>query len=619
MTKTPDRTDPPSASARPPKLVLGALSLLLVMASQALSASVISGTVLDAQNGLKLSSMVVAAYTPVGSAVRPTATTDSAGRYQLSLPSGDYRLLAYDPNQVYATAFAGNAGSFDTSPTINSDQNGYDFELTRGGVASGSVTANGPVGNTTVAAYNLDGTRRGFVRVSSSGAYSILLPPGEYKLAAYDDNQFYATEFFSAEPDFELANVVAIQAQRAATGVNFHFAQAARIAGTVLKADAPIPLPNITVSAYTANGSPVATATTDSSGQFVLVVPAGTFRIVAADRSMVYATAFFGGAASFEESVPVRVESGELRSSVQIQAELGGFVSGHVASVDTTSLCCITVVAYNPSGRPRASTRTNQDGDYRLILPPGQFRIGAYDERLIYAPRFYAMSDTFQKAAPVAVQPSETASNVSLLLDRAARFSGVVVDRSSGAPVGSISVAAYDHDGNLVASASTSASGGYALAVPAGEYKLLAFDPSLRFVTAYAEGAASYEQTPSFSVDAGSAHALDFALSRGTLISGTVIDTAGTSLSGIEVAALDPSGNRISTAVSDGGQFHVVLVAGNYKLLAVDPAKRYKAMFFDLASTLSDATTVTVTGTGVFPSNLTFTLSPLYRRRAARH
>jgi 5-hydroxyisourate hydrolase-like protein (transthyretin family) len=617
MTKPTDRTDPSSASARPPKFVLGALSVLLVVASQALSASVINGTVLDAQNGMKLSSMVVAAYTLDGSEL-VEATTDSAGHYQLSLPSGDYRLLAYDPNQVYATAFAGNAGSFDTSPAINSDQNGYDFALLPGGVAVGSVTANGPVGNPTVAAYNLDGTRRGFVQVSSSGAYSILLPPGEYKLAAYDDTQFYATEFFSAQPDFETANVVAIQGQRAATGINFHLAQAARIAGTVLNAEAPTPLPNMTVTAYTVDGSAVATATTDSSGRFVLVVPAGTFRIVAADPSMVYATAFFGGAASFEESVPVKVESGELRTAVQIQAEPAGFVSGHVASPDTTSLCCITVVAYNPNGRPRASTRTDQNGDYRLVLPPGEFRIGAYDERLIYAPRFYAMSDTFQNASPVTVQRSETVSNVSFLMDRAARFSGVVVD-SSGAPVGSISVAAYDRDGNVVASASTSAAGGYALAVPAGEYKVLAFDTSLRFVTAYAEGAASYEQTPSFSVEAGSAHGLDFALSRGTLISGTVIDTAGIALSGIEVAVLDPSGNRISTAVSDGGHFHVVLAAGNYKLLAFDPAKHYKAMFFDLASTLSDATTVTVTGTGVFPSNLTFTLFSSARRRAARH
>src|SRR5688572_30538662 len=132
----------------------------------AANAATVSGTVTSAATGNALSGMVVAAYDPAGN-LAGTAITDATGLYVLSLPAGQYRLLAYDPAGVYATMFDANAESFETSPvtTLGAvDTVRRDFSLVAGGTVSGSVAVTGgaPLADAVVEAYNLSGTRRGF-------------------------------------------------------------------------------------------------------------------------------------------------------------------------------------------------------------------------------------------------------------------------------------------------------------------------------------------------------------------------------------------------------------------------------------------------------------------------
>jgi len=144
--------------------------------------------VTDAASGGRLSSMVVRAYTAAGLDVSAT-TSDSAGRYTLGLPQGDYRILAYDQNGVYATSFGPNADSFETAPILHltaTDVANYNFALPVGGSISGAVTAaGGSVSQAVVAVYNLSGTRRGFTAADSSGNYSIVVPPGTLRCSPF--------------------------------------------------------------------------------------------------------------------------------------------------------------------------------------------------------------------------------------------------------------------------------------------------------------------------------------------------------------------------------------------------------------------------------------------------
>ena len=62
----------------------------------------------------------------------------------------------------------------------------------------------------TVAAYNEDGSRRGFTMTGSAGSYTLVLPPGTYRVAAYDETAVYAVQFFRDRNSFETADRITI-------------------------------------------------------------------------------------------------------------------------------------------------------------------------------------------------------------------------------------------------------------------------------------------------------------------------------------------------------------------------------------------------------------------------
>src|SRR5687767_1005660 len=197
-------------------------------------AGTITGTIRSAESGLPLGSKVVAAYDTTGT-LRGTATSDATGLYVLTLPAGSYRVLAYDPAGVYATMFDANAESFETSPvtTVGAvDTVRRDFSLVAGGTVSGSVAVTGgaPLADAVVEAYNLSGTRRGFTTANAQGLFSMVLPPGDYKILAYDPSARYGFSFFRDAVAFPEATPVTVRAAQD-SGVTFRLAVAGRITG----------------------------------------------------------------------------------------------------------------------------------------------------------------------------------------------------------------------------------------------------------------------------------------------------------------------------------------------------------------------------------------------------
>ena len=189
------------------------LVLFLLLATSA-GAATISGTV--SHDGSPLASMTVAAYTTAGE-LQTSATTNASGAYSLTVPAGAYHVLAFDAAGVFATSYYNDAESFETSATltVTSSQNltNINFVLPRAGFVVGHVTsASGTsLANMTVAAYNLSGTRRGFTKTDASGNYTLSLPAGSYKIAAYDEALQYATTFFADVASFDAAAIVSIE------------------------------------------------------------------------------------------------------------------------------------------------------------------------------------------------------------------------------------------------------------------------------------------------------------------------------------------------------------------------------------------------------------------------
>ena len=101
-------------------------------------------------------------------------------------------------------------------------------------------------------------------------------------------------------------------------------------------------------------------------------------------------------------------------------------------------------------------------------------------------------------------------------------------------------------------------------------------------------------------------------------MSGTVVDPSLLGISGIQVDALDLSGNRVASATTVGGTFDLMLKPNTYKLLANDPLQRFRPLFFNSAASLGAAAPVVVQANGVMVP-LTFILARAERRHAAPH
>jgi hypothetical protein len=590
---------------------------LMLLAASA-SAAGITGTV-TSEPGAPLSGMTVAIYAIDGT-LAASGTTGANGTYNITLPAGSYRALAYDPAGAYATSFYDEAESFETSATLRvttTPLSNIDFQLVHAGFAAGRVTSTtgAALQNMTVAAYNLSGTRRGFTTTNAAGSFTLVLPPGSYKIAAYDDALKYAKTFFADAASFGAANVVAIAAAESTTA-NLRLTLAATVSGSVTDRATAATLAGMRVTAYASDGSIAGRALTGSDGRFAFAVRPGSIRVVVDDPSGIYATLYLPDAESFSAEAAVSAAAGQTmtaNASLVRAAHIEGTISDRATGAP---LAGITATAYNADGSTRSFATTSASGAYSIVVPPGDYRAGASDDALVYLPQFYANALAFGAAT---VEHAITSiGGIDFALVKGARVAGQVTAAASQQPLGGITVGVYDIAGHLLQSAVTDASGRYALLRESGTVKLLAFDPALQFANAYYLDATSFAASPAVPLAEGDAVTADFAMSAAGRVNGGVMDAASTApVAGIELFAYDASFNAVAETISDAnGAFRLALPPGTYTLAAADPAQRYES------TTLAQPVTVAA-GEDVGPVQIRLTVAkPLPvppRRRAARH
>lgn len=496
--------------------------VVLLLVSAAASAATLSGTVRSARTGAPLPSMSVAAYTPAGELVS-TATTNFLGQYQLVVVAGNYRLLAYDPLGFYATSFYDEASSFETSRILTVSVlsiPGIDFALVEGGRAAGQVIAQEsglPLQGIVVAAYNLDGTRRGFVETDVSGRYLIVLPPGDFKLAAYDETLVHLPEFHRDVRSFEQASLVPITAGQTASGMDFTLDLAVRITGRTYEAATGAGLGFMVIRAYDEANQVAGEVYSDAAGSYLLLVPRGRYRFVGFDARGEYATSFHPGADSFESSWLVALAPGDL-AGVDFAMPLAGRIFGVVTTSSGSPLSGMVVAAYNPNGSLRGFVRTDANGEYGIVLPPGDFRLAAYDDGLVYAKIFHSGHLSFSTADVLQLVERQEIRPIDFALDVAARLSGTVRNRADGTPLTGITVAVYEPTGYLVQTTTTATDGAYVHSVHPSSFKLIAWDGFGRFRTSFYREALDFESALVVGPLSGqTVGGLDFVLDEQTL------------------------------------------------------------------------------------------------------
>lgn len=489
------------------------------------------------------------------------------------------------------------------------------------GTIAGTVTTSGsPLAGMTVAAYSTAGILQASGPTTATGSYALTVPAGAYRLLAYDPNGIYATSFFDKASSFETSASVAVASSTLT--INFSLVLAGHIAGRVTASVSAIPLANITVAAYNLDGTRRAFTSTDASGHYDLTLPPGTFKLVAFDDTLTYAPAFYANRNSFANATPVTVTATQT-IPIDLQLDPAATLSGRVTDrLSGAALSGITVAAYNDDGTVRGSAITDSAGAYLLGVPSGDYRIGAHDANLVYLTQFYANAPIFDLAAIIHVVAPQNASGLNLALDKGARVSGHAIDRSSARPLAGITIGAYDTTGHLILSATTDSTGGYTLLLSPATYKLLAFDTTLQYATAYFANAANFETTAALSLSSAQSIAADFVLPLAGRISGNVADASTGRAISATVIAYDVNGLAAASTVADGtGAFRLALVPGSYRIAATDPSHAYATVFYASATTFDGGTSITVAAMQEFSGvllRMQFAVAS-FRHRAVSH
>lgn len=351
------------------------------------------GVVRDADTGAGAGSILVYAYTAAGSQVAVT-TTSADGAFLFRLGPGQYRFVAADPGGNYGPAFHPGGRSFEGAAvvTLSSGQeaNGLDFAVERAAQIRGRVPA-----GLTVIAYNLDGTQHASARADANGDYVLVVAAGDYRLAVVDPAGLYATQFHAHSASFATANDIAILAGQTLNGIHFNPPHAGRFTGTVRDAATSQPLAGKVVVAYDAAGSPVAQTTTAAGGTYTLAVIPGQYRLLAFDPAVQYATAYAGGATSYDATLPLGAGA-DGTTPADFIMHRGVRVTGTVELAGGAALTGVEIFAVDLQGN-RVAAATASQGVFELALLPGTYRFRAVDPWARY------LTEQYSGGAPVTI------------------------------------------------------------------------------------------------------------------------------------------------------------------------------------------------------------------------
>jgi len=279
-------------------------------------------------------------------------------------------------------------------------------------------------------------------------------------------------------------------------------------------------------------------------------------------------------------------------------------LSGTVRAASTgQGVADVTVQLLRLTGAPAAAAATGADGTYLLKAPrPGTYYVRVYGTAGLAGGLYDGISCPLGCDAATGTQVAVNGSvrGIDFALAASGSLSGRVTDAATDAPLFDAGVQLFDHSGVMVGATATAADGGYVFPdLPAGTFYVSTrshrpgFDLELG-PRGYLDRI--YDSLPCFEgrcnplsgapveVRGGERTAgVDFALTRGGRVSGTVLDAeTGEPVAGTRIAVRDDEG--VTLALDDSGPEgrYVAsgLLAGTYFVVAL-AAQEHPAELYD--------------------------------------
>lgn len=546
----------------------------------------ITGHVTDAVTGDDLSGVTVSVINAAGTTFS-SGFTNAAGIYTTAtgIPDGSYYLRTSNSrgliNEVYPDVAC--QGTLCPSPvgvgTLVAVTGGVlpfvpvtvDMDLAEGGRISGTVTDAGTsaaVVGASVQIYSLTGQSLGSSTTDGLGNYmsSAGLTTASFYVRTSNAlgyiDELYDNVICGASCALTAGTSVGVTTGAITPGINFGLALGGAISGTVTSGATP--LGNLNVQIVNAATNAIVSDTTDASGNFsVKGLMDGTY-YARTSNSQGYINEVYNNLqcplSCFNIlGAPLVIAAAGTVSGVNFDLEAGGRISGTVTD-GALPIPGVSVSIVDPSGLTAAIGTTNALGEYisGAGLPAGNYYVRTSNS-LGYVNELYdniscATGCSLATGATVTVAPGATTPNINFALSVGGRASGQVTDVVSGSPIQGVSVQVYDAAGRSVAFASTDASGNFVTGagLPTGPYYARTSNGLGYLDELYNNkpcvGNCLVTAGDSFAVTSGlTMTGIDFSLSAGGRISGTVTDEATGNPISASVSIFDSTGRFVTS------------------------------------------------------------------------
>ena len=269
---------------------------------------------------------------------------------------------------------------------------------------SGAVrnTENQPLAEMTVQAYNASGFLAGQAVTDSVGRYILPVTPGSYRVLAFDNSGNYAVSFHPNATSFETSQLVNVTLGQP-VNIDFRLPHGLRLTGTVTDASTARPLGGAVIAAYNLDGSRRTFTTASGTGTYTLIVPAGSYKVVAYHDAQPFVPEFFVEQPLFTSATTVTAPAIGINFTLQPGSTIRGKL---MEKGTTTPVAGVEIVAYDLQGTIRFRTETNAAGAFALVVPAGSYKIAAEDATGAFETTFFGDVTQIAVGATIATNGS---------------------------------------------------------------------------------------------------------------------------------------------------------------------------------------------------------------------
>jgi hypothetical protein len=474
---------------------------------------------------------------------------------------------------------------------------------------SGRVTDEdgNPLDNILVGAYGSISSTS--THTGADGTYSLTVAPGSWTVWYTDESKAHSRGYHADSGfvyRYEDANPVVVGSDDV-TNIDAVLPPPLHIGGKVVGADHPsgVDYSRIRVTVYFYGASYDATVASDGTWTASWLTP-GPYTIEFEDTEGVYGHVWYATSGCTWDQAAATIVTLGTSDVVVPDAELPfwSYISGTVVNANGTPLSGIWV---SSTPAEAGGGTTDSDGKYRLWVRPGTYTVGFYDPNWGYEQAWYrpdGLTTTQAQASPITVAAESTVSiDATMSRRNGNHITGVITD-SRGDPVAGLVVRLWWGD-SLRSGDSTNAN---------GEYWLLAEASANYQVEVIGNGTYSHGWYSSLGFVYTQKDATFLPYEGKTLghnnlvvpflhnISGTVTDSVGAAISGVEVSAFDNSGYFAKVTTASDGTYSIGVPPGRYTVGFHQPSEAHASGWYGLSGFTCDpgeASTLTVSESDV--------------------